>query len=149
MKDSFGYWLAGFADGEGCFLITAARWPHCRFQIALRADDKPVLEHCQQESGLGSLRFLDIPKYSKLVGASPQWLWSVQRKLECQRLVEIFDTYPLVSKKAADYAIWREAVALHALVVPSGSNASVVAAISQHRKELQDQRKFRLTNISE
>lgn len=45
---SFGYWFAGFTDGEGCFQIHQKNAPNpswcCTFVIALRADDIDVLK---------------------------------------------------------------------------------------------------------
>lgn len=51
----FGNWLAGFTDGEGCFTVEAyrGRASHsCSFTIALRVDDKSILDECQLRTGL-------------------------------------------------------------------------------------------------
>jgi hypothetical protein len=114
MKAEDGYWLAGLVDGEGCFFAHAwhpSTRPHStniqiQMTVGLRADDKPVLEHRQAITGLGRLHFIRQ-------GAACRWQWTVIRKKERLVLVEIFDQYPLRSKKAADYAIWRELAIEH------------------------------------
>lgn len=113
---SLGHWLAGFADGEGCFVIKAnGRYKSsyaCMFVIGTRADDKPVLELVQSIVGHGTL--YDVPLYESTTasrpGTNPQVRYAVQNKPGCLRLCEFFDRYPLRSKKAGDYAIWRQAV---------------------------------------
>lgn len=56
---SFGYWFAGFTDGEGCFQIHQKNAPNpswcCTFAIALRADDIDVLEGIGRWLTIGSL----------------------------------------------------------------------------------------------
>ena len=109
LPDHVGYYLAGLADGEGCFSISRGSRGIgyvCAFIIKLRLDDKPLLEWLQAETGLGSI-------YTGLHATSPNgkpWArWNVQKKLDVRRLTEIFDDFPLRSKKQRDYAIWREA----------------------------------------
>lgn len=103
----FGNWLAGFADGEGSFQISSTRgranW-ECSFKIGLRFDDRPILEEVCSRTGLG--RTFHREERS---GAHPACLWIVRRKREVQRLVEVFDAFPLRAKKQRDYLIWREA----------------------------------------
>jgi hypothetical protein len=110
---AFGHWLAGFFDGEGCFAIGRGSWNgrwyyHCMVRLNLRADDRPTLDWIAQQSGLG--RICNHPPYNSKGDAKPQSAWQVQSKAGCRALVSIFDAYPLHSKKARDYAIWREAV---------------------------------------
>ena len=107
--DRFGYWLAGFADGEGCFIMrkTSGRCYTFSFIITLRDDDADILEECAARTGLGKV------SYCKGRGTSrDQARWIVANKVDCFLLVGLFDTYPLRAKKKRDYAIWREAVML-------------------------------------
>jgi hypothetical protein len=108
--DGFGHWLAGFADGEGCFYVTCSTGGshRCQFRIKLRRDDKPILEECARRTGLGHIVDVKPPKGQKHGQAE----WIVIRKAHCARLVEIFDAFPLRAKKARDYAIWKRAVEL-------------------------------------
>lgn len=108
---SFGNWLAGFADGEGCFIIqrvgSTTKTYICNFVIAVRLDDREILDEVQRRLGLGKVTV----RQQKGGMAAPQAWWGVIRKAECAQLVELFDAFPLRAKKARDFAIWREAVA--------------------------------------
>lgn len=114
VDDAFGHWLAGFIDGEGCFTIVRYRKNTSdqfgtRFALKLRDDDRVVLEEIYERVGVGSL----VPDRHRGVtrpGGKPALVWKLQSKATCMALVEILDKYPLRSKKARDYAIWREAV---------------------------------------
>lgn len=112
---NFGHWLAGFIDGEGHFAIgryddrrCGSTGYNCRFVLAVRDDDRAVLEDIQHRVGTGCLRPHSAPR--KVPNAKPTVVWGVETKGGCLELVELLDLYPLRSKKARDYAIWREAV---------------------------------------
>lgn len=119
MDGKFGWWFAGLTDGEGNFDIKPIRnrtrgteYFVCRFTIGLRADDQPLLEYVQRElGGIGDLRIQRMPS------AYPQARWEVARKREVAALAEVFDEYPPRSKKADDFAVWREAVTIWATAV--------------------------------
>lgn len=110
IDSAFGHWLAGFADGEGCFQICRAgshekpRF-NCYFVIVQRIDDIAILEHIRDVTGLGH-----VTELAGRGSAAPQARWQVSTKRECLALVELFDEYPLRAKKAHDFRIWREAV---------------------------------------
>jgi len=113
IDSSFGYWLAGFSDGEACFTInrlhgSATGWNYQpRFTIMLRDDDTAILEECRERTGIGKVSAVSATKLG-----NPQTQWVVYTKPDVLVLTEIFDWFPLRSKKARDYAIWREAVML-------------------------------------
>lgn len=111
-EDSFGHWLAGFIDGEGSFKITSVKRSvtyRVQFGISLRADDFPLLKVIRERTGFGSLyRHPNI----RQTNANPSASWSVHNKTDCLSLVEILDRYPLRSKKAQDYVLWRKAAML-------------------------------------
>src|ERR1044072_9971066 len=103
-------WLAGFADGEGSFILSqCARYQriHPRFVISLRADDMAILEALQEAFG-GSVGF----SRHKWPGA-PKCQWHVVNKKSLPGIVNYFDRFPLRAKKARDYAIWRQAVPIY------------------------------------
>jgi hypothetical protein len=117
----FGHWLAGFIDGEGCFLVhNKPNGPshHCLFRIGLHADDEPILEEIRDRLGSGSVWGHTPPSCP----TSPRAMWTVNRKQECIHLVEFLDRYPLRAKKARDYAIWREAVTEWTTKYPGGKD---------------------------
>jgi hypothetical protein len=106
VEDAFGHWLAGFADGEGCFTILCVNGTYVpSFQINLRADDAPILVEIHDTLGIG---FLTTPR--KTGGPNKQIAWMVSDRQGTAKLVEIFDKYPLRAKKRRDYEIWRKAV---------------------------------------
>jgi hypothetical protein len=109
-----GYWLAGLIDGEGCFRIQAN---HSRshgpktyatsFALKLRDDDEAILRSIIAVTGIGR-----YAHDSKGRGTSrPCSIWVVDKRSDCQTLVMLLDRYPLRTRKARDYAVWREAVA--------------------------------------
>jgi hypothetical protein len=112
MDAGFGNWLAGFIDGEGCFLIAAQPCGirfYPRFQLKLRADDRAILDEIQAALRIGN-RYDYEPTACAKGNDKAQSLWSVTDQAGCVALVAFLDEFPLRAKKARDYAIWREAV---------------------------------------
>ncbi len=111
-------WFAGFADGEAHLGIT----PRNRssrgggygpvFAIGLRADDLALLEALHGEFG-GSICVHQSPS-GENVGQKPQVRWNVSSKASLLALVRYFDEFPLRSKKAREYALWRRGVCAYA-----------------------------------
>ena len=116
ITDSFGYWFAGFTDGEGSFTLdlNPRRYiPQPRFSISLRDDDLDVLCWLKQELEIGYLyqrkkREVNSQGYS----SNPRADFVVTTKQNCALLVELFTAYPLRSKKSRDFEIWAKAVDL-------------------------------------
>lgn len=114
---AFGHWLAGFVDGEGCFRLGYHRHPRTgkntigiRFGITIRADDTPVLLLIQSYLGCGSVR---AKRKRREGNRNPTVHFEVERICDhATKLVPVFDRCPLRAKKARDYAIWRQGVAL-------------------------------------
>ena len=103
----FGYWLAGFTDGEGCFRVHKhSRGTHsCAFQIKIRYDDKAVLERIRKFVGFGRI---DDEKPRN--GSKKQSRYVVDNKDGCEAIVGLFRKFPLTAKKALDFDIWANAV---------------------------------------
>lgn len=113
--DELGWRLAGLVDGEGCFHIS--RDPRkgnykCGFTVGMRADDAAFLDLMQRSTGLGSIYQITptVKTLSRRPGTNPQTHWLVARKADVLALAAMLDRYPPLSKKAGDFAIWREAV---------------------------------------
>lgn len=116
---SFGHWFAGLVDGEGHFGIRRAHMQYkstryvvysCQFAVSLRADDLPTLTQIQRELGIGKIRPVSRSKDPKRVNENPAYRFDVVSKPAAVALVAFFDRFPLRSKKARDYALWRQAV---------------------------------------
>jgi hypothetical protein len=109
IDDAFGHWLAGFIDGEGCFMIVPQRSGSfsCEFVLGVRLDDERIIREIHERTGLGNVN-LNAERRNPRWG--PRIHWMVRSKAECAALVRLLDQYSLRAKKAADYAIWREAV---------------------------------------
>lgn len=111
-EELFRAWFSGFVAGEGCFIIHTkvdCRQFRTKLQIGLRDDDLDILIEIQERLQMGKIR-----RYAyqhKRVNANPGATWTVVKQADCQKLVEIFQKYPLRAKKQKDFEIWREAVA--------------------------------------
>ncbi len=119
--DSFGHWLSGFVDGEGCFILivhAAKRFkttiPCAKFEIHLRQDDQSILADIRRFLGVGV--FYD--RTSRLTPGShqkskPQICYRVAKASDLVReIIPHFETYPLRAKKKNDFAIWKRGVEL-------------------------------------
>ncbi|HEY2595269.1 MAG TPA: LAGLIDADG family homing endonuclease, partial [Chloroflexota bacterium] len=111
LDPAIGHWLAGFIAGEGHFRIHCSKSGHyysAAFAIKLRDDDSEILEELRRCVGLGTI----YRQVRRSGNSKPACVWVLQSRADCQELVEILDVYPLRSRKATDYAIWRRAVAV-------------------------------------
>lgn len=114
IDDAFGHWLAGLFDGEGCFTITArgkARRSFApSFTLCLREDDAEIVEEIARRTGFG--RVYHVIHRRPGVRDRYRVEWKVYRKRDVLALAALLDRYPLRSKKARDFRLWREAVRL-------------------------------------
>lgn len=143
VEDNFGHWFAGFTDGEGCFRIkpTNQGTYQCRFSIGLRADDAPILHEIRDSLGFGILVHSGRDSIKQ-----EQWRLEINRKVDTARLVEVFDEFPLRAKKARDFAIWRQAVAVWSSV-ENGRRADW-SAMAELADLLREERKFRMVELA-
>jgi hypothetical protein len=112
VPDEFGYWLAGFTDGEGCFAARiqsfkdGSRALETHFTIGLRADDRAILEEIQRVLGIGTIK-TRRGHYSP----NPQAIYGVYCTADFYHIiVPLFERYPLRAKKAKDFQIWKRIV---------------------------------------
>lgn len=107
LEAGLGHWLAGFADGEGCFTTRKVGAGFvCEFIIHVRADDAAILRAVHTATEIGDI---DGPRV-RADGGSPMIKWIVRRQVDCAKLVQIFRAFPLRAKKARDFEIWASAV---------------------------------------
>ncbi len=149
LKDDY---IAGFIDGEGCFLIS--RKGHngrpcfaITFHVAQRADNSLVLELMQEQIG-GYLNF-EPPtpnQLKRLPGHKPQYRLFVCNRRDVLRLIEYIDQHPLICK-AAEYQVWREAAYLYYRHAPGHGGGRIVPkwlieAMNGYKTEIERLRKY-------
>jgi len=116
IPDDFGFWFAGFVDGEGCFWAYAIDRPEYKthwlgLEIKLRADDADVLRLIHTTLKVGSITRRNYKAPDK-----PQVRYRVNKIRDLQSvIVPLFEQYPLRSKKARDFEIWKAAVGVASL----------------------------------
>jgi LAGLIDADG endonuclease len=81
LDPGFGHWLAGFADGEGCFLMgkNGNGTMFCSFRIALHHEDEPILQEIRQQTGLGNV----IVQYSPVSSRAPRNVDRIPQERMC------------------------------------------------------------------
>lgn len=128
ISDAFGYWFAGFFDGEGhlgVFSRLQGIYTERRLtiQIMLRDDDTDVITRIKDNIGVGRA-YADKGRGT----TNPKATFRVE-KIEdlAQVIVPLFDKYPLYSKKAREFAIWREMVRVKYIATLGGYSQRVAA----------------------
>lgn len=110
-RSTFGQWLSGFVDGEGCFLLHHSRTTNqsvVRFALQLRSDDWQVLKLIQSFWGCGKLFAAKDKSKSK-----PRTMFLVCSVDHLEKIVvPHFEEYPLFAKKSRDFMIWKQGVHL-------------------------------------
>jgi len=110
-------YLAGFADGEGCFTIDWRRQQprhfHTVFRICQRADGANILFLLCEQFG-GKMTFSRVTDRMKVAvpGSSPSWQWSVMSRIDVLRLIDYFNKHLLIAKME-EYKVWRAATLLY------------------------------------
>lgn len=108
-RDAFGNWLSGFTDGEGCFYLgfntprkNRPGLPDVQFTIALRDDDKDILDqvHSYFECGRVEVRRIRIGRpMCRYISDKPSDI--------VQTIIPHFEKYPLRAKKSRDFEVWK------------------------------------------
>ena len=113
IDDAFGHWLAGLVDGEGCFPITAYQRSGntVHFSIQMRADEEPMLTTICNTLGYGKVYFASPTALAKNgQRVSPKAVFACTSVKACTEVARLFTKYPLRSKKARDFELWKTAV---------------------------------------
>jgi hypothetical protein len=99
-------------------------------QVTMRRDDAPILAEFRERTGIGTLT-----ARAACGNSSPQASWKVCSGLECLRLAEILEKYPMYGRKRLEVAVWTEAV--------RATERGDHAAVAQLARQLQDLRTYR------
>lgn len=113
-EEEFFTWFAGLSSGEATFYSRLKPLPsgnttvYNEFKIALRVDDKPMLDGIFQRLGVGMVH--RIKAYGN---AKAQAAYRVIRNEELySTIIPIFEKYPLKSKKQNDFDVWSQIVTI-------------------------------------
>lgn len=127
-RDHFASWFSGFVDGEGSFLLwlmgpknAVRKTPVASLAIALRIDDRDILHLINSFFRCGRVLEYEIRNALQTRNACRQARWTSVKAADnfCVMLPH-FEKFPLLAKKARDFAIWKEGVVLIHSVVSRG-----------------------------
>lgn len=104
------WYITGFSDGEGCFLLAVNKHKRFKlgyslgaiFQIHLHSRDLALLEMIKSYFGVGQI-------YVEKNGSIQYKVSSIK---DLRVIIDHFDRYPLVTSKWADYILFRQGVEL-------------------------------------
>jgi hypothetical protein len=109
---AYGFWLAGLTDGEGTFKLHQTRPGGQReigFKIALRDDDTSTLIAVKERLGCGNVTYSKSRKPK--VNEKPMAIFKACKIADlAEIIVPLFDAYPLHTKKAREFEIWKTIV---------------------------------------
>ena len=99
-------WVTGFTDAEGTFSISIVKnktyklgWSQLSFKIGLHEKDKLILEQIQSFFNVGTI--------------SKDGAESLELRIRSidglQKIINHFDQYPLITKKWADFNLFKDA----------------------------------------
>lgn len=137
-------WFVGFCDGEGSLGIAGHGGSlQPRFRINLRDDDGDLIRAIRDFVGVGAVFVKrtdpNNPLHRNQISVSVAGA-------DCMRLVSIFDSHPLRSKKRFEYPIWREATVIYAANIGGRWKPGVVAGriekLSQLKTRLEAARRY-------
>ncbi len=101
-------WVTGFVDGQGCFTVKKMRRKEGRreivpaFRIALIYNDLEILKGLKNYFKVGSITIQKNEARKEIKGL----------KNAIEYIIPHFDQYPQLTKKQADYLLWKEIVLL-------------------------------------
>jgi hypothetical protein len=106
----YPWFITGFADAESSFIVSITKDKKHKtgykiilcFSISLSEKDKALLENIQTFFGVGK-----IYKHSQ-----NSYIYKVQSIKDLQVIIVYFDKYPLITKKRADYLLFKQIIEL-------------------------------------
>lgn len=111
IPEDIGNWIAGFVDGEGSFILR--KQGDAAFKVGIRADDIDTLKLLKLTFGVKNKVAVYSNKNRRIkgekVGDEARFQISNRHNIKT-RVIPFFDRFQLRSKKAIEYAIFREFV---------------------------------------
>ena len=146
VNDAFGYWFSGFFDGEGCLTMSGQgrmgkkgviRRRDLGVSISLREDDAGTLEYIQNEIKTGKLSHAK----RKPNPLKPKWHKAVAFRISnlkdlAEIVVPLFEKYPLHTKKAKEFEIWKVLVIDQYVLTLGGRSRKSQITDEQHKQFL-------------
>lgn len=150
--DAFGYWFSGFFDGEGHFGAYSIERKNggkierrLIIQIGLRRDDESVLYRIQNGIGAGNITQSPARPPSEETSVLRIQPIAVLREI----VVPLFERYPLYTKKAKEFEVWKQLVHIQYLRTlggrhrSSGTGSSFDADFDRLVQEIADIRRYK------
>ncbi len=104
------WFVTGFCTGEASFTYSrTGRGINLYFSLKQREGGQELVEKIGDFFGVGKIYAVKAVSSRSRGGLTqPSAYYRVCRILELERIVEHFDKYPLVGKKAVSYRVWRK-----------------------------------------
>lgn len=142
------WFITGFVDAEGCFFINIIKHPRCKlgwyvqlhFKITIHKKDINLLKNIKTSWGVGGINHL---KESSC--------YTVNSLKDLLVIIGHFDKYPLITKKQADYLLFKRAVNLVELkehLTTEGLNKLLSIKAAMNWGQLSDDLKAAFPNIT-
>ena len=104
------YWLAGFASGEGCFLVTLIKttsnqlgyWVQLSFQLTQHTRDIELINNLKEYLDCGQTTVYDNHNFIKYVVSNISDIM--------EKVLPFFDKYSIVGVKSQDYEDFKQVV---------------------------------------
>lgn len=129
VNDAFGYWFSGFFDGEGCFHVFSRirrDYPERRLAaiVTIRNDDADVIHIIHDNLKVGHIN------YGKARGATHENITIRIEKIQdlAEVIIPFFETYPLKTKKAREFLIWKTLVRARYIATLGGYSQRTAAS---------------------
>ena len=107
------WYVTGFCDGEAAFTYnrTGSRNINPCLSIKVRDDDRGLLVYLKEFFGVGSIYLVKPRQPGKRSGATKAAaFYRVIKSADLLKIIKHFDEYPLSTKKAMSYNVWRDMV---------------------------------------
>lgn len=105
--------------------------------MALRSDDRPILEECQRRTKIGTIHDYTAPSGSTITR------WMIQSRDDCAELQRLLTEYPLRAKKSRDFVVWSEALEVERAIKTGrlADNEDVNEKMAELKQRLADVRR--------